>query len=165
VSRACADAARLPQHPFLERRIIEHERGFGANLVRVIRAAGIDFVLARTWNGDRSRERRLKNTAGSARFCPVCVSSKRRKSTIATRPKQINERSAIGTDPCRRIVIGGRHTRKKVRKAAAQPTSSSARIARSLFDQIAICYWAFARTSSPVAGSAVQTCVPTSPAA
>src|SRR5450755_171331 len=56
----------------LERRIIEHERGFGANLVRVIRAAGIDFVLARTWNGDRSRERRLKNTDGSARFCPVC---------------------------------------------------------------------------------------------
>jgi predicted GIY-YIG superfamily endonuclease len=32
----------------LKQRISEHERGLGANLVRVVRAAGIDFSLART---------------------------------------------------------------------------------------------------------------------
>jgi hypothetical protein len=56
----------------LDRRLIAHERGFGANLMRVIRNAGINFALARTWNGDRARERRLKKQGGASRFCPLC---------------------------------------------------------------------------------------------
>ena len=56
----------------LDHRLEIHKSGRGANLIRVIREAGIDFKLARTWNGTRSRERRLKNRGGASRFCPLC---------------------------------------------------------------------------------------------
>ena len=41
-------------------RIEAHETGHGARLLAVIRQAGIGFTLARTWDGDRRKERRLK---------------------------------------------------------------------------------------------------------
>ena len=53
-------------------RIAEHRAGRGARLVEVIMQAGIDFVVARTWEGDRNTERRLKNRKGSPRLCPIC---------------------------------------------------------------------------------------------
>lgn len=61
----------------LERRLAHHERGTGANLLRHVRAAGIGWVLARTWTGDRNRERALKNQGGSSRKCPICQQHKR----------------------------------------------------------------------------------------
>ena len=30
------------------------------------------FVIARTWNGGRDLERRLKNRKNSLRLCPIC---------------------------------------------------------------------------------------------
>lgn len=63
----------------LERRLEEHARGRGANLVRHALAAGIKFKLARTWEGvDRYEERRLKNRGGKARMCPLCRARRRR---------------------------------------------------------------------------------------
>lgn len=56
----------------LDARLEHHERGTGANLLRHVRAAGIGWSLARTWQGDRHLERRLKNRGGAARVCPVC---------------------------------------------------------------------------------------------
>ena len=35
-------------------------------------AAGITWQLARTWPGDRARERQLKRQGGAARRCPLC---------------------------------------------------------------------------------------------
>jgi len=61
----------------LDHRILLHERGQGANLIRVIREAGINFQLARTWNGDRHRERRFKGR-GFARMCPLCKGTRAR---------------------------------------------------------------------------------------
>ncbi len=55
-----------------------HEGGSGANLVRVIVAAGIDFELARTWNGTRARERQLKTQGGASRFCPLPLAQRAR---------------------------------------------------------------------------------------
>ncbi len=57
----------------LSARLGEHAAGRGARLTEVIRAAGIGFVLARTWDGDRYLERRIKNRGGAARHCPVCT--------------------------------------------------------------------------------------------
>jgi hypothetical protein len=37
-----------------------------------VRAAGITWQLARTWPGDRVRERQLKRQGGAARRCPLC---------------------------------------------------------------------------------------------
>ena len=54
----------------LEARLAQHANGQGARLTQVVREAGIDWTLARTWEGDRKTERRKKNRG--ARHCPVC---------------------------------------------------------------------------------------------
>jgi hypothetical protein len=56
----------------LEDRLKEHESGRGARLLQVITAAGIGFMLARTWTGDKKLERRLKDGWHGARVCPIC---------------------------------------------------------------------------------------------
>jgi hypothetical protein len=54
----------------LERRLAQHR---GARLVQVVLGAGIGFEVARTWDGDRRLERRLKNQRNApARLCPIC---------------------------------------------------------------------------------------------
>ena len=40
--------------------------------MQVVREAGIDWQLARTWTGGRDRERQLKNQGGKSRMCPLC---------------------------------------------------------------------------------------------
>lgn len=60
----------------LERRLAEHRRadpGCYHRLMIVIHAAGIGFTLARTWNGGRELERRLKRHGGATRLCPLCT--------------------------------------------------------------------------------------------
>jgi anti-sigma regulatory factor (Ser/Thr protein kinase)/predicted GIY-YIG superfamily endonuclease len=61
----------------LEARLTHHARGTGANLLRVAREAGIGWQLARTWTGDRSRERQLKKQGGRSRLCPICKDPQR----------------------------------------------------------------------------------------
>jgi predicted GIY-YIG superfamily endonuclease len=56
----------------LDARLAHHEAGTGANLLKHVKAAGISWQLARTWCGDRHRERSLKNQGGSTRHCPIC---------------------------------------------------------------------------------------------
>ncbi|MFI7126057.1 hypothetical protein ACIBQ1_10215 [Nonomuraea sp. NPDC050153] len=56
----------------LNRRLHQHRNGTGARLMQVITAAGIDFVVARIWDGGRNLERSLKNRGGASRSCPLC---------------------------------------------------------------------------------------------
>ena len=56
----------------LEGRLWHHEHGDGANLLKHVKRAGITWTLARTWEGDRHLERRLKNRGGHSRLCPLC---------------------------------------------------------------------------------------------
>ena len=59
--------------PSIAERLERHERGTGARLTQVVKAAGIGWQLARTWPGKgRTEERRLKNRGSSRRHCPVC---------------------------------------------------------------------------------------------
>ena len=54
-------------------RLHRHVSGNGAALTRAAAAAGIAFVLARTWRGKSRRfERRLKRQKHHPRLCPVC---------------------------------------------------------------------------------------------
>lgn len=55
----------------LEARFRHHRNGTGANLLKHAGRAGVTWVLARTWEGDRNLERRLHN-GGHARRCPIC---------------------------------------------------------------------------------------------
>ncbi len=60
----------------LERRLEQHragDRNSHHRLMQVIAAAGIGFVLARTWRTeDRHFERRLKKRKAATRLCPIC---------------------------------------------------------------------------------------------
>lgn len=70
----------------LQARLAEHEAGHGARLLQVAKAAGITWTLARTWQGDRRRERQLKNQGGASRRCPKC--GVRPRTTSAERTEQ-----------------------------------------------------------------------------
>jgi predicted GIY-YIG superfamily endonuclease len=63
----------------IEQRLEEHKKGDGARLMQVITQAGIGFEVARTWEGDRSLERQLKNRKNAARLCPICRAEKKRE--------------------------------------------------------------------------------------
>lgn len=57
----------------LAARLDLHAAGQGARLLAVIKAEGIGWRLARTWeNVDRNFERRLKVQGGAFRRCPMC---------------------------------------------------------------------------------------------
>lgn len=56
----------------LEARLDHHRAGTGARLMAVVTNAGIDWRVVRTWDGDRTFERRLKNGRNVPRLCPVC---------------------------------------------------------------------------------------------
>ncbi|NUW30739.1 hypothetical protein HTZ77_04785 [Nonomuraea sp. SMC257] len=56
----------------LSRRLRQHRNGTGARLMQVITKEGIDFVVARIWDGGRNLERSLKNRGGASRSCPLC---------------------------------------------------------------------------------------------
>jgi hypothetical protein len=64
---------------FLEPRLGAHRDGVGARLMQVVGEAGIGFVLARIWEGDRYRERALKRQGGASRRCPICRQQRRRR--------------------------------------------------------------------------------------
>ena len=64
---------------FLEPRLGAHRAGVGARLMAVVGEAGIGFQLARTWEGDRYRERALKLQGGASRRCPICRQQRRRR--------------------------------------------------------------------------------------
>jgi predicted GIY-YIG superfamily endonuclease len=63
----------------LNQRMYDHELGSkGARLLQVVRAAGINFHVVRTWpEGDRKLERYLKNRKKSSCYCPVCIAAKK----------------------------------------------------------------------------------------
>jgi predicted GIY-YIG superfamily endonuclease len=62
----------------LEARLHHHKSGSGANLMRVVTRAGIEWEVVRTWEGaTRGDERRMKNGRHVPRFCPVCKAEKK----------------------------------------------------------------------------------------
>ena len=56
----------------LDKRVQEHRDGEGGVLTRAARAAGLDFVVTRTWPGGRLKERQLKSRSGAS-YCPDCT--------------------------------------------------------------------------------------------
>jgi predicted GIY-YIG superfamily endonuclease len=60
----------------LAARIERHRKGNGARLVAVFAEKGIGFTVARTWPGDRTEERRIKNLKMAPRLCPICRAKK-----------------------------------------------------------------------------------------
>lgn len=61
----------------LDARIERHRKGNGARLVAVFAERGVGFTVARTWPGDRTKERRIKNQKNAPRLCPICRENKK----------------------------------------------------------------------------------------
>lgn len=62
----------------IEMRLDEHNRGQGARLTAVVKAAGIGWTVAKTWPGaSRTFERQLKNRGGAAKYCPICQNDRK----------------------------------------------------------------------------------------
>lgn len=63
----------LGQSDDLSQRLAQHQRGDGARLMQVVREAGIAWVVARTWQGGRSLEYKLKSRHNAPKeLCPIC---------------------------------------------------------------------------------------------
>lgn len=56
----------------LEQRLAAHRAGKGANLLGVVRAAGITWQVVRIWKGTRALERQLKRWHSGKNLCPIC---------------------------------------------------------------------------------------------
>jgi predicted GIY-YIG superfamily endonuclease len=56
-----------------EARLAEHVAGRGGRLPAAAAAAGCSIVIARTWDGTRADERRMKRRKEHPRLCPICV--------------------------------------------------------------------------------------------
>jgi predicted GIY-YIG superfamily endonuclease len=61
----------------LDARIKQHRAGRGSRLLQVINQAGIGWDVVRTWEGDRSLERRLKGWHTGVALCPICCKPRR----------------------------------------------------------------------------------------
>jgi predicted GIY-YIG superfamily endonuclease len=56
----------------LEQRLRQHGTASGARLMEVVAEHGIGWRLARTWDGGRELERKLKSHKHGPRLCPLC---------------------------------------------------------------------------------------------
>ena len=57
----------------LDKRLTDHLCGQGARLMEIVTEAGIEWKVTRTWKGDRSLERHIKNRKDAPRICPRCA--------------------------------------------------------------------------------------------
>ncbi len=87
----------------LEARLAEHEAGNGARLLQVVKASGISWTLARTWAGDRNRERAIKRQGGLSRCCPSCGVTPRepREGKMTTWEERVQEAREQRADSAR----------------------------------------------------------------
>ena len=89
----------------LDARLAEHQAGRGARLLQVVKDAGITWTLARTWPGDRKRERQLKNQGGASRRCPECgvkprtPADERKDKAVMKQPQDRDAGHTPGTRP------------------------------------------------------------------
>ena len=56
----------------LEARLEEHAKGKGARLTQVAIERNIGWTVAVTAEGDRTRERQVKNNNNLKQYCPIC---------------------------------------------------------------------------------------------
>jgi predicted GIY-YIG superfamily endonuclease len=82
-------------------RMAKHGTYDGAKLMRHVRAAGIEWQVARLWTGTRCHERRLKNR-GQAEKCPLCGVTARIPRMDGLSPLVIPDALAGRTSPFRR---------------------------------------------------------------
>jgi len=56
----------------LTQRLDAHRSGNGSAIMAAVARAGVGWELARTWEGSRGLERKLKRQHNGPRLCPIC---------------------------------------------------------------------------------------------
>lgn len=56
----------------LDRRLDKHITGNGSRFMEVAKERRISWRVARTWDGGRTLERKLKNRKEAPALCPIC---------------------------------------------------------------------------------------------
>jgi predicted GIY-YIG superfamily endonuclease len=71
----------------VNRRMRQHQSGYGVPLMRAVNDAGIPWQLVRTWDdGDMALEKRLRHQNNNPRFCPLCSASSPQSSRDLMKP-------------------------------------------------------------------------------
>jgi predicted GIY-YIG superfamily endonuclease len=70
-------------------RLAHHEAGTGARFTAVAIERGIAWTVARTWEGDRVLERRLKRRHEGPRLCPICRTTARPRAVTTRDPAHV----------------------------------------------------------------------------
>jgi predicted GIY-YIG superfamily endonuclease len=84
-----------------KRRMKKHRSGLGANLLKHVNEAGINWEVVRTWpDGDRNFERRLKNMKKSQDYCPECCAARKKKVPSIN---QTNLHEESNTQTCQQV--------------------------------------------------------------
>jgi len=65
----------------LEARLEAHRTGNGSAIMAAVAQRGIGWTLARTWEGGRDLERKLKGRHNSPQLCPICQNAHDREAT------------------------------------------------------------------------------------
>lgn len=77
-------------------RIEKHGNGTsGAHLPAAFHRAGTQFVVARTWDGDRALERRLKTRHNARMLCPICQPAKRQQHAANVRAYRARKKAPV----------------------------------------------------------------------
>lgn len=63
----------------LDMRLFQHLHYPAPRLMQVVKERRIRWALARTWEGDRHFERKLKNRKNAPQLCPICQGKKKFK--------------------------------------------------------------------------------------
>ena len=67
-------------------RLSQHRHGTGARLTQVVLEHGGSWVVARTWHGGRTLERKLKGYHSGVKLCPICRGEISLEQVLAEQP-------------------------------------------------------------------------------
>lgn len=124
----------------LNTRLAAHERGQGARLLAVVRSAGIGWQLARTWPGDRTRERQIKTQGGASRCCPLCGVTPR--STHAGLPRNADSSlSRSRTTDRQKHAVGVMTSAQQAAHTALRPKTAEIRAGKARAAHIDAALW------------------------
>lgn len=98
----------------VNKRFEHHKNGCGARFTQVCVERGIDFVLARVFEGaDKSFERKLKNTNNTKDYCPICMGDHVREYKPCLHDRKVGDNYGISCQDCGAQLEGygywGRH--------------------------------------------------------
>lgn len=80
-------------------RIDQHANGTsGAHLPAAFFRAGVSFTVSRTWDGDRTFERRLKKSHNARILCPLCRPAKLKAIAAIKRAWRVRKRQNAGAE-------------------------------------------------------------------